>query len=304
MEWIVRVLLASANTSSRALQQTFREATGSDSTRVSRESVGKIRAAFVEVWKSMHVTILTQFFSTQHSDVEAAHRVGPARSGPLPARGGPGPACGGPEPAIGGSVPARGGPRPAPFLSVVLTHVQDEADMRLLSQNDFNRPGLSRRSRSSKVQIHVMEARCKGRLLMLPVELEALADKSARTLATSLQGALRRWWSPLVAAYQSSKRRTPAEIWLVHCLVGDGIGTNQKAARILWASRHSLQPIKYFLLLRVCLVHQAALSAKSGIIGRAATTAAAAASDGSKVFQDVTATAVRIFKYLKTEEGS
>ena len=186
MEWIVRVLLASANTSSRALQQTFREATGSDSTRVSRESVGKIRAAFVELWKSMHVTILTQFFSTQHSAVEAAHAVGKARSGVGPACGGPGPAC--------------GGPGSAPFLSVVLTHVQDEADIRLLSQNDFDRPGLPRRSRSSKVQIHVMEARCKGRLLMLPVELEALADKSARTLATSLQWALRRWWSPVVAA--------------------------------------------------------------------------------------------------------
>ena len=154
VEWIVRVMLASANTSSRALQQTFKEATGSDSSRVCRASIGKIRAAFVEMWKSMHVTILTQVFSMQHSAVEAAHRDGPARGGPLPARGGP-------EPAIGGSVPARGSPRPAPFLSVVLTHVQDEADMRLLSQNDFNRPGLSRRSRSSKVQMHVMEARCK-----------------------------------------------------------------------------------------------------------------------------------------------
>ena len=126
MEWIVRVLLASANTSSRALQQTFREATGSDSTRVSRESVGKIRAAFVEVWKSMHVTILTQFFSTQHSAVEAAHAVGKARSGVGPACGGPGPARSGPGPS-------------APFLSVVLTHVQDEADIRLLSHDDSNR---------------------------------------------------------------------------------------------------------------------------------------------------------------------
>ena len=46
---------------------------------------------------------------------------------------------------------------------------------------------------------------------------------------------------------------------------------------------------------------QASLSAKSGLIGRAATTAAAAASDGSKVCQDVTATAVRVFKYLVPE---
>ena len=133
------------------------------------------------------------------------------------------------------------------------------------------------------------------------MEFEALADKSAPTLATSLLGALRRWWSPLVEAYKSSKRRAPAEVWLVHCLVGDGIGTNHAAAKILWASRGSLRPIRYFLLLGVCLVHQTALSAKSGVLGRAATTAAAAASDGSKVFQDVIATVVRIFKYLVPE---
>ena len=116
------------------------------------------------------------------------------------------------------------------------------------------RPGLPRRSRSSKVQLHVMEARCKGRLLTLPVELEALADKSAPTLATSLQGVLRRWWAPLVEACKSSKRRTPVDVWLVHCLVGDGIATNH-AAKILWASRDSLRPIRYFLLLGLCLVH-------------------------------------------------
>ena len=111
VEWIVRVMLASANTSSRALVQTFREAAGSDSGRVSRESIGRIRAAFVELWKSMHVTILTQVFSTQHSAVEAAHRVGPAHGSPGQARSGP--------------KPAHSGPGPALFLSVSLTHVQE-----------------------------------------------------------------------------------------------------------------------------------------------------------------------------------
>ena len=115
VEWIVRVILASANTSSRALQQTFTEAVGSDSSRVSRESIGKIKAAFAEVWKSMHVTILTQVFSMQHSPVEAAHRDGPARGGPLPARGGPGPARGGPGPAGGGPPRAFEGEGPQLF---------------------------------------------------------------------------------------------------------------------------------------------------------------------------------------------
>ena len=85
VEWIVRVMFASANTSSRALEQTFREAAGSDTSRVCRASIGKIKAAFVEVWKSMHITLMTQVFSEQHSAVEAAHRVGPAIGGPLPA---------------------------------------------------------------------------------------------------------------------------------------------------------------------------------------------------------------------------
>ena len=57
-----------------------------------------------------------------------------------------------------------------------------------------------------------------------------------------------------------------------------------------------LRPIRYFLLLSKCAVHQVALSAKNGVIGRAAATAAA--SDGAKVFQNVVATAVCIFKYL------
>ena len=56
------------------------------------------------------------------------------------------------------------------------------------------------------------------------------------------------------------------------------------------------RPVRYFLLLSKCAVHQVALSAKNGVIGRAAATAAVC--DGAKVFQNVVGTAVRIFKYL------
>ena len=71
------------------------------------------------------------------------------------------------------------------FLSATLIHVQDEADMRLLSIDPSNRPGLPRRSRTSKVQLHVMSLRCNGAFFQLPVELEALSDVTAATFFSS-----------------------------------------------------------------------------------------------------------------------
>ena len=124
------------------------------------------------------------------------------------------------------------------FLSATLIHVQDEADMRLLSIDPSNRPGLPRRSRTSKVQLHVMSLRCNAAFFQLSVDLEALSDKAAATLATSLYGALHIWWAPLVKAVTSSRQqRSRAHFWVVHCLVGDGIGANHAAARILWELR-------------------------------------------------------------------
>ena len=53
----------------------------------------------------------------------------------------------------------------------------------------------------------------------------------------------------------------------------------------------------YFLLVGKCGTHQAALSAKSGVIGRAAAAAAKEAGE-SMDLEGVTANAVRLFKYL------
>ena len=64
-------------------------------------------------------------------------------------------------------------------------------------------------------------------------------------------------------------------------------------------SSGKLHPVRlrYFLLLTQCGTHQSALSAKCGVIGRAAA-AAAKLDGGEKVFEDVTSTTVRLFKYL------
>ena len=66
------------------------------------------------------------------------------------------------------------------------------------------------------------------------------------------------------------------EIWVTHLLIGDAIPTNDAAARVLWESVKKTplgQRIRYFLAVMKCMTHQTGLSAKSGVIGPAASTA-------------------------------
>ena len=89
------------------------------------------------------------------------------------------------------------------------------------------------------------------------------------------------------------------EIWLAHCMIGDAITTNAAAGRILLAlaNQDRFGPVRYFLAVCKCGTHQAALPAKSGLIGWAAAAAAAAAGE-SKEFEGITATAVRLCRSL------
>ena len=117
----------------------------------------------------------------------------------------------------------------------------------------------------------------------IPTELEALGDKTARTLATSLERLMRNALRDILPqvdhdeAERTLLGRVPEpEIWVTHVLIGDAIPTNDAAARVLWAAvkEHPLgQRIKYFLAVMKCMTHQTGLSAKSGVIGPAASTA-------------------------------
>ena len=83
---------------------------------------------------------------------------------------------------------------------------------------------------------------------------------------------------------------------MFHILVGDGIATNDKAARLLWAclQKQGLGPrVRYFLMVIVCGTHQVGLTAKSAVTGRAA----AAAARGL-LYQDIAGVTVRLFKFL------
>jgi len=73
------------------------------------------------------------------------------------------------------------------FAHVHLVHVQDEADLRLRSGDARDGPSLPRRGRSSKVQQHVATLVVGHMRQEIPTELEALGDKTAKTLCTSLE---------------------------------------------------------------------------------------------------------------------
>ena len=93
----------------------------------------------------------------------------------------------------------------------------------------------------------------------------------------------------------------PVVIWLVHCMIGDGIATNEATAKIVWAlfrnlRTHNHRKVRYFLLLGKCGTHQSALSAKNGVEGNVA-----AASAKDNTYKGVTENAVRLFKYLVPE---
>ena len=280
-EWLTRVILAAPNVSGRALADSFHVIVGSDRNTICRSKIGSIRSAFLEMWKSMVLA--------SARDCIAAQRRVPSIGGTR-------------KPAIGGR---------AAFVSVFMTHVQDEADIRLLSSDPSSRPGLPSRSRTSKVQMHVVTVSCNGKSWVIPTELEALANKTAATLATSFERLLLALLAelvgeptiggitPAIGGGLAAVGRARKEVFFVHIIIGDGIATNEAAAKILNALRvqGAFAGVRYMLLLGKCGTHQSALSAKHGVVGRAAAGAAASAGEG-KEFEDVVATATRLFKYL------
>jgi hypothetical protein len=178
------------------------------------------------------------------------------------------------------SARAATGAQGGKFIAVLVTHVQDEAEIRILTGHARDGPQIPRRQRASKVQSHVMEIVCKGRCIKIPTELEALGDKKAPTLATLLEGLLRLKITPVLqppaqtGACSSHRRKTCPITWVVHILIGDAIPTNEAAAKLLLSMvrQRPLGPnSKYFLVLLKCGTHQAGLSVKEGLLGRAAT---------------------------------
>ena len=64
-EWILRVILSAPNASGRGLVDAFKMAVASDSSVISRASLGCIKAAFLGLWKEINHKVIRGFLSAQ-----------------------------------------------------------------------------------------------------------------------------------------------------------------------------------------------------------------------------------------------
>ena len=167
----------------------------------------------------------------------------------------------------------------------------DGADLRLRSAK-HREDKVPARSRSSKIQQQVVNIVVNRQRLEIPTELEPLGDKSAATLTTSLERVLRTIAAQVLPGIQGM------DIWICMILVGDAIPTNEAAAKGLW-SAIAETPLggrsRFFLAMFKCLVHQAALSAKSAVCGPAA---ALGDTTGNALHEALPGVMVRLYKYL------
>ena len=116
------------------------------------------------------------------------------------------------------------------FVSVHVIDIFDGADLRLRSAKQ-REDKVPARSRSSKVQQHVVNIIVNRQLIEYPTELEPLGDKSAATLTTSLERLVRNISAQVLPGIQEQM-----EIWMLMVLVGDAIPTNEAAAKGLWSA--------------------------------------------------------------------
>ena len=95
-----------------------------------------------------------------------------------------------------------------PACTAILLHVHDEAALRLRSQQ----VGCGQsRSRCGKVQQHVCTLHLRDSVTEIPTELEALGDKTSATLATPLDGVLRKvasYWGWEIELDREGERNT------------------------------------------------------------------------------------------------
>ena len=280
LEWQVRVAMLPPQLPARTVCTVLSELLPEADKHMSRDSINKVRDAFVELLKELAGEALRAMIRRA---MTAAVRAGAGATAAVGA---------------GAAASAR-----VP-LSAILVHLHDEAALRLRSHLMRRSEDIPSRSRSSKVQQHVMTFHTRSGQIEIPTELEALANKTSATVATSLDRVLRGFSAQLASAVLKEDQAEADLPWLVHVIVGDGVATNEAACRRLWA-RARKEPLaagrlRYFLAVYKCSTHQANLAAKSAVVGAAAVAAAATtcAEAGREPHTVVCGVVTRLYKYL------
>ena len=169
---------------------------------------------------------------------------------------------------------------------VYLAHVQDEALMRLRSTDPEVDIALATkrvaRGRSSKIQNQVLRVQHGGLDVQVFTELQALLRKDADTIGLAL---IQTTEPVLKTIATASSAKGCEQVRVIHCMVGDGIKTNEAAMRRLlhyfsrWEASEGnaasdsssrdfpRQAIRYSFLGWVCASHTANLVVEVAIVG-------------------------------------
>jgi len=171
------------------------------------------------------------------------------------------------------------------FVPFLCLHAHDGADIRMRSPDDEDPRAFMCRSRSSNVLGQVVTLYTNFERVSIPMELVPLGSKNADTLATALDKALRyvsacafpvstggngKLASSGVKSASSGGAAGP-EKWFLHILLGDGVGTNEAAAKTLWkmALDAPIGPnVRYFLVVLVCAARTASLATGAVVQGQ------------------------------------
>ena len=285
--FVAKVALASPLQSSRSFAQSWLDLVGAGSASCSRPTIENIRNAFCGVVKDLYF-----------GQIETASKT---RASAL---------------ALGSAASASSAEALDSAPCGVVLHVHDEASLRLRSSLDP--AGTVSRGRSSKVVQHSVwvDVGPSEPLRFVPTELCALSSKRAAVIATCIYNVLESVAQSLEKGFSAGGACAGPDDpkpWLMHVLVGDGIATNEAAAKLVlpWAVR-DLTSFEYFIMVVKCASHQVNLSIGSAVTGAPATVAAghglAAAvpnalvarreARGSQPQQSVCGVVVRLFKYL------
>ena len=177
-------------------------------------------------------------------------------------------------------------------LDMTVLHVHDEATMRLKSfvKDDAGLTRSVARSRASSIQNSVISSSLqRGPWHPWIVELQALQGKGGDHLASALLMQL----EEIIKCVPKKVRR----IRVVHILAGDGIGTNENAAKRVLAFVPARWPeVEYMCVSMKCASHQANLAMAVAVAGQAGKR-----SELSE--NDLCANVSRLCKYVLADAG-
>lgn len=163
--------------------------------------------------------------------------------------------------------------------SVLIRHVHDEAAMRLRSYGGTSvthepeifphQIGGSRfsRSRTTKIQNNVVDVCFAGKSISWLTELQPLLRKDGPTIASALVLAVQ----GIVTGVEQQCDARQKRARIIHCLVGDGVNTNENASKRLYkhfSDQGAASNFSYFLLVWKCASHQSNLVVNIAICGR------------------------------------